>query len=122
MGYAEKVLGHFYKSTMLILASNGLTKVQRSRLGALSAYFRDIIVSEEAGVIKPGERFWNYALGRAGCAAEKCLMVGDSLKNDILGAAACGMDTCWMNRKRKKRESDVAPTYEIYELKDMLGL
>lgn len=49
-------------------------------------------------------------------------MPGDSLKNDILGAAACGMATCRMNRKRKKRESDVAPTYQIYELKDMLGL
>ncbi|MDE7297699.1 MAG: HAD-IA family hydrolase [Lachnospiraceae bacterium] len=118
---AEEVLRFFRERAVLMLASNGLEWVQKRRLGKLAPYFGGMLISEEAGVIKPGRRFWELALERAGCEPQNCLMVGDSLKNDILGAAAFGMDTCWVNRKGKER-GGAAPTWEVRELREMCKL
>lgn len=64
------------------------------RLGLLEQV--DFLVSsEEAGVEKPEEGIFRLCQEKAGCKAEECLFLGDSLKKDVLGALAYGFHALW---------------------------
>jgi FMN phosphatase YigB (HAD superfamily) len=43
-------------------------------------------------------------------------MVGDSLKNDILGAKNANIKAIWYNPEQQRNESDITPDYEIANL------
>lgn len=118
----ESVLQHFSQSTALLIASNGLDEVQQKRIEKYKDLFSGIFISEELGIIKPSRFFWDRVFENIDAEPEKCLMVGDSLKNDIISAACYGMDTCWVNRKEKKNTSDIVPTYEVRSLVELLDL
>lgn len=50
-----------------------------------------VVTSEEAGCEKPEKAFYELCIEKAGCLPEECLMIGDSLEKDVLGAKAAGM-------------------------------
>lgn len=116
----EIVLRELSKRATLVIATNGFSVVQKYRLRNYSSLFSDFFVSEEAGVIKPSKLFWEYVFKHISFRPAECLMVGDSLVNDIESANDYGIDTCWINRRKKKNTSDVEPCYEIDSLKDLL--
>lgn len=64
------------------------------KLGVLP-YLDFIVVSEEAGAEKPTRKFFGLCLEKAGCKPEECVFIGDNLKKDVLGAAACGLVGTW---------------------------
>ncbi len=61
----------------------------RSRFGFLG-YFRDIVVSGDARLVKPDPAIYRLLLDRNGLAAEDCLFIDDSAAN-VAGAEAAGM-------------------------------
>ena len=61
----------------------------------LLQYVDFIVSSEEALAEKPDPKLLEYCCRKAGCQAQECMFVGDSLKKDALGAAACGMVGVW---------------------------
>ncbi len=50
-----------------------------------------VVTSAAVGAAKPAPAIFAHALGLAGVAAERALHVGDSLEEDIRGAARCGI-------------------------------
>lgn len=64
---------------------------------ALQAYpqleqaFRDIVVSGQAGLLKPGAAIYELLMQRNGLIAAECIFIDDSLKN-VEGARALGID------------------------------
>lgn len=64
------------------------------KLGVLP-YLDFIVVSEEAGAEKPTRRFFDLCVEKAGCRPGECVFIGDNLKKDVLGAAACGLVGTW---------------------------
>ena len=52
--------------------------------------FKDIVVSGDEGLIKPGQEIFQVLLQRNGLEAELCVFIDDSLKN-VKGAEAVGM-------------------------------
>lgn len=64
------------------------------KLGVLP-YLDFIVVSEEAGVEKPARKFFELCVEKAGCRPEECVFIGDNLKKDVIGAAACGLVGIW---------------------------
>jgi len=60
--------------------------------------FDDVIVSEEEGVRKPDERFYQVAIERIGADPERILYVGDSIKLDMIPAFNLGMDAWLIDR------------------------
>ena len=64
------------------------------RLG-LAPYVDFLVSSEEVGKEKPAPELFLCCAQKAGCAPEDCVFVGDSLKNDALGAAAAGLRGVW---------------------------
>ncbi len=78
----------------LHVATQGSTIKQWDKLIRLriALYFDSVFVSEELGGDK-GEGFYRAVLGRLGCGAGECLMVGDREEADIAPAKAVGMKT-----------------------------
>ena len=92
-----KLLEDLYKKYTLVLATNGITSVQRGRVNSTDTakYFKAIIISEEVGVAKPDPAFFQIASGKVGNPSkEKILMIGDSMTSDMQGAMNFGIDSC----------------------------
>ena len=79
----------------MAIATNGLGRVQRSRLADFLPMTAALFISEEIGCIKPSGTFFERITDVLGCAPHECLMVGDSLSSDIAGAKNAGMAACW---------------------------
>jgi len=82
----------------LALATNGSSAMQRAKLAAvrIAACFQVIAISQEVGSAKPAAAYFHHLLAALGCEPAAALMVGDHPANDIVGAAACGLRTCWL--------------------------
>ncbi|WP_315077374.1 YjjG family noncanonical pyrimidine nucleotidase [uncultured Clostridium sp.] len=110
----------------LSIVTNGLTSVQEKRIrkSIISKYFKDIVISEEISVSKPNPEIFEHALKNINhIDKSKVLMVGDSLTSDIQGGINFEIDTCWYNPNKLVNKTEVKPTYEISnfkELKDLL--
>lgn len=107
-----------YLSTKYDLAvlSNWFTETQRIRLGMLgiSKYF-SIISGGDEHYLKPNIKAFDVVLD--GYQPSECVMVGDSLKHDILPALELGIRAIWVT---KEKNTDYETINDIYELKDIL--
>ena len=65
------------------------------RLGLLG-YVDFMVSSEEAGAEKPDEKLFVCCVEKAGCRADECVFVGDSLEGDALGAMRAGLHPVWL--------------------------
>jgi len=122
---AEEVVRRLSEKVGLVLITNGLQMVQRSRLAKspLGGYFTNIVISEEVGAAKPDGKIFDIAFGMMNNPSKaEVLMVGDSLTSDIKGGNDYGIDTCWFNPRRKPCHQDVRITYEIHHLSELMSI
>ncbi len=122
---AEATLQALQPRYHIAILTNGITVVQRSRLArsTVQRYINELIISEELGAAKPDTAFFDLAFERLGQPSKAdVLMIGDSLSSDMRGASRYGLDTCWFNPARLPRPEDVALTYEIAALEELVTL
>jgi len=122
---ARSVLAQLAKHAKMVLLTNGIPHVQRSRLARseLAPYFQAIIISGEIGVAKPDPRIYEATFDAIRNPRKATvLMVGDSLTSDIQGGNNAGIDTCWYNPTRHPSPRDPTPTYEIASLDELVPL
>lgn len=113
------------KGYRMHMTSNGFHEVQYKKLAAcgLLDYFDTIILSEDAGVNKPAQAFFDYALRQSGAALDTTLMIGDNLQTDILGALHAGIDALLFNRWNVDiKECPQVPTFVVDHLRDIMGI
>ena len=101
------------------MISNGNTHIERSGLADLLAF---AVFPGDSGHEKPSPAMFEFAMRKAGCAAEELLHVGDSLADDVAGANASGVTSVWLNRTGAPNETGVTPDYEIADLRELVGL
>src|SRR5207248_6567894 len=75
-----------------------------------------LVVSEEAGVLKPDPAIFQIALARLGADAAHAVMVGDSWAADVAGARAAGIRAIWFNPSGKPIPADPPDVAEIRAL------
>lgn len=109
-------LSEHYK---LALATNGIEKIQNERVSAFLPYTYKTYISEKMGCIKPSKKYFEYVIQDLECNPNQCLMIGDSLTNDIIGAKAVGMDVCFYNVKKKDKPENVVIDYEISSIQEL---
>ena len=63
--------------------------------------------------------FFEELIKQCQCSKEEILLVGDSLKSDVLGGMNYGMDTCWFNRNHLPLPEEYTPTMEINHLLEL---
>lgn len=110
------------KKYEMYILTNGFREVQHTKVERchLTPYFRSVITSEDAGFMKPDIRFFTYVLGRLNLKASECLMIGDDLKVDILGAMNAGIDAVFFNHDTPSHKEK--PTFEITSLDQLTGI
>lgn len=56
---------------------------------------RQIVISEEVGVMKPHPKIFDHSTGLAGVERNKILYVGDSISSDVKGGLSAGWKVAW---------------------------
>lgn len=123
---AEVVLAAVGTRCRLGLITNGFADVQRPRLEAsgLLAHAEVVVISDEVGAAKPDAGIFEAAFARMGHPPrDRVGIVGDSLRADVAGGVAYGIETIWFNPTgRELGPDDPLPTYEIGTLQELPGL
>ena len=111
------------KRFRLAVVTNGISDNQRRKLagGGIDGLPEQIFVSSEFGYGKPSPAFFGHVLQTLGVAASACVFVGDSIKNDIIGAGGCGIASIWLNRDGRSDPGSVAARHEANTLQEVIG-
>lgn len=105
--------------------SNGPGDIQHEKLNAtgIGLYMDVLLASGDFGIGKPDPRIFLRALELIKVSHEEAIFVGDSIKDDVLGAKGVGMYTIWINRMQSNRLPDLsALDIEIEDLRELLPL
>ena len=91
-------LRHLAATNTLALVSDfwGSSEVLTAYLREIEVHklFDAVIVSSDHGCVKPSEQIFRTALDAIGSPSpEKCLMIGDNYRRDVVGARKLGMAT-----------------------------
>jgi len=119
---AREMLEELHKNYRLYVASNGLVRIQESRLklSNIGHYFSDVFTSQRNGACKPNKEFFEYCFARIpDFKREETIIVGDSLTSDIKGGINAGIRTVWLNRYKMQNTTDIKPDFEFTSLKEV---
>jgi HAD superfamily hydrolase (TIGR01549 family) len=94
------VLRALRKRFRLGVVTNGIDRVQRSRLAAsgVGSFFETVVTSQGCGYAKPDPRILHVALEELGVRAGHAVYVGDDPATDGAAARAAGVRFVWMDR------------------------
>lgn len=123
--HAQEVLEELQKTCDLYVVSNGVLSIQNSRMkgSGLEKYFLRRFISEEIGVPKPNVEFFNRSFAQIpNLKKSSTLIIGDSLTSDVQGGINAGIDTCWYNPNGAKNNTQLVPSYEISDLRQLLEI
>lgn len=121
---AEELCKNLSKTYKMYIVTNGIAKIQRSRLALsnLLPYFEGVFISEEIGYAKPSAGYFDHVLSVIGESDKsKYLVIGDSLTSDCDGAIAYGLDICRYNPKNSSNNGREL-TYNIKELSELYDI
>ncbi|MBQ8172131.1 MAG: HAD family hydrolase [Oscillospiraceae bacterium] len=98
---AEKVLSALGAKYKLGVVANQPLNIRKRMENEwrLAEYFDLMIISAEVGFSKPDLRLFREALYKAQTTAEKCVMIGDKLTNDIAPAKKLGFKSVWIRQE-----------------------
>jgi 2-haloacid dehalogenase len=125
MDGAYEVLRTLHKTSRIAIVTNGLQAVQYSRLehSTIRKFISELIISEEVGAAKPSAAFFDAAFAQTGYPPKTdVLIIGDSLTSDMRGGVDYSIDTCWYNPAGEARPENLAITYEIGHLRELLEI
>ena len=105
-------------------ANNAHRLINRNHL---RRYMDGILISAEIGVRKPSPLIFKMALDQLGGSPADAVMVGDTLRADILGAKQIGMAAIWITRQADTPQNDedrlsILPDASISALKELPDL
>lgn len=122
--FAKELLNHCHGRNCytMHLITNGFEATQRLKLqfSGIASYFSEIITSERSNSMKPHPDIYEFAIKTTGAQAEECIMIGDALEIDIVGAINAGWDQVYYNPL--KIAHNHKPTYEVQQLCDIIKI
>ena len=94
--FVKKVKNEIADSRIWIV-TNGVTVNAKGRIAStgLDRYIDGLFVSEDLGATKPSAAYFDICLKRIGEPRESCIMIGDSLSSDMLGAKNASLASVW---------------------------
>ena len=94
--FAEKIKNEIENSRIYIV-TNGVTINAKGRIDStgLDRFLDGLFVSEDMGVYKPSAEYFDMVLEKIGEPRESCIVIGDSLSSDMLGAKNASMASVW---------------------------
>lgn len=123
---SDELLGYLSQKYTICAASNAPydQQLHRLKIAGLHGYFDYVFTSEKIGYTKPDPRFFHACIEELkNIEPHQIIMIGDSLRADIAGAAACGITTCYFKRVNDAEATDVKADYTVtslLQIKDLL--
>jgi putative hydrolase of the HAD superfamily len=116
MPNTKEILEYLAPKYKLYILSNGFYDVQMTKIinSGISQYFRKVFTSDRIGYSKPKSGIFEYAIRSENIKKEQALVIGDDIKNDIVGARDVNIDQVLYNPQKIK--SEIVPTYEVDDL------
>lgn len=104
------------------ILTNGGVRNQSRKLAALAVDRllppERVLISAAIGVEKPERRAFELAVQALGRPAAEVVYVGDDPHDDVMGAGAAGLRTCWLARGRVSA-AGVRPDWTIEHLAEL---
>lgn len=100
-----------------------MNKITAMKLGDLIPQER-LFVSGAVGWDKPDARLFQHVNEQTGTRPEDCYYIGDSWRNDVVGALAAGWQVIWFNHRGVQPETEHKPHHvaiSYQELAQILG-
>lgn len=106
------------KGYEIVILTNWFKDIQceKLKIAGLLEYIDEIYSGEE--FLKPSRESFESALGDH--KKTECIMVGDNLNTDILGAIKSGIQAIYLNKNKDYIKDDIIQINSIKELKDFL--
>jgi putative hydrolase of the HAD superfamily len=120
--FAREVLNYLKEKYVLHIVTNGFADIQAVKMTSanIGSYFTEIVTSERAGCKKPDRRIFDFTLQQIKARPEHCIMIGDSLDADILGARNASLDHVFYNYEKLVHTEK--PMHEINCLSELMHL
>lgn len=111
------------KGCLVGIITNGAEAHQQNKIQALA--LEELISTElifitgRVGWDKPDPRIFHHVLSETKILAENAVYIGDSWRNDVIGALEAGMTMIWFNHRHADRESSHLPHAEVRSYADI---
>lgn len=108
------------------LITNGAGSHQRKKIeameltGLIPQHY--IFISGEAGWDKPDTRLFQHVNQTTGTRPDDCIYVGDSWRNDVIGALEAGWSVIWFNHRGQQAEAGHQPHYTAGDYEELARL
>jgi len=106
------IAGQYGRSLLDLLEQHDLLRYLSSR-----------ITQDDFGITKPDPRYYEQILARSGRVAERSVMVGDRIDNDVIPAKAVGMRTIrvrtGIHAAQRYRTPDETPDIEVSSVAEL---
>ncbi|QGY45156.1 noncanonical pyrimidine nucleotidase, YjjG family [Maribellus comscasis] len=126
---AQEILQYLKKRNYILhIITNGFKEVQYKKLetSGLKLFFKNIFISEDVKVPKPGFEIFEYAIKSSNARKSECLMVGDDWHVDIVGANQFGIDSIYipLNKHAEygRSNGEVKNKNKIYIVDEIIDL
>jgi 2-haloacid dehalogenase len=123
----ENALDGLQKDFQLYVGSNagdsGVEDIEAAlkKIGLLK-YFNKVFSSEDLGYEKPQKRFFESIRLQLQTNSEEIIMIGNSCKKDIEGAAKDGWFTIWFNENKQSDKTCEVADAVIYHMSQLVEL
>jgi YjjG family noncanonical pyrimidine nucleotidase len=117
-----EILDYLKAKYNLHIITNGFAEIQGNKLdnSYISHYFKTMTNSEMAGVKKPNQKIFAYALNLAEAKKENSIMIGDCIEADVQGALDAGLDAIFFNENEAPVSVNIKQINHLLELKKYL--
>lgn len=115
-----ETLDYLKTNYALHIITNGFSESQKVKIAGsgLQTYFQTVIISDEHNLIKPEIEIFRLAENLAGAETQDCVMIGDSLESDMVGAKNAGWDAIYFNESKQHAHEGIS----ISSLKELIKL
>ena len=98
----------------IYIITNGATVNAKGRIEStgLDQFIDGLFVSEDMGVSKPAPEYFDIVLREIAAPKDSCIVIGDSLSSDMLGAKNAGLTSVWF----MPTDDDIAGAMQEYEI------
>jgi len=118
---ARDAVDHLAADHRLGLVTNGSPEMQRQKLAGigLADRFETVVYAGYDAPGKPAPEPFHAALDDLGVAPERAVHVGNSLRSDVAGAHAAGVESAWLAGD-DAANPDPTPDHRLASLRDLL--
>jgi len=105
--FVQRIKKEIPESGIYIVTNGAIVNAEgRIKSTGLDKYIDGLFISEAMGVSKPSKEYFDIVLKEIKASQESCIVIGDSLTSDMLGAKNAGLTSVWFMTQSQGMDQD----------------